>query len=229
MGSFQVIIPCLNEEERLRELLPFLLQEPGLQEGHIIVVDGNSSDQSCEVAVEYSAQLIELAQANRALQMNAGAAASDADILYFLHADCTPPRGFKSFIKKAVQNGAEAGAFRLRMKSNNPLLHVNNWCTRLPFLWCRGGDQSFFLTRDCWQQIGPYPEVAIMEEYFLWKKIFDKGIPYQLLPQSILANARKYEENSYWRVQWANFRAFRMFEKGKDSTLIAEYYKDRLR
>ena len=226
--DIQVIIPCLNEEEHLRALLPFLLREPSLEKAHITVVDGNSSDESCAVAAEHGVQLIPLPRANRALQMNVGAAQSDADILYFLHADCMPPKGFKNFIEKAVRDGAQAGAFRLRMRSKNPLLRVNNWCTRLPYLWCRGGDQSLFLTKECWQQIGPYPEVAIMEEYFLWKTIFDTGIPFRLMPQTIVTPARKYLENSYLKVQWANFKAFNMFQRGVGPQEIANWYKNLL-
>ncbi|HKK88633.1 MAG TPA: glycosyltransferase, partial [Saprospiraceae bacterium] len=208
--------------------LPFLIQEPGLESRQITVVDGHSRDNSLEVADEFGVHMIELPQANRAMQMNAGADQTGADILFFLHADCIPPRGFKNYIEKAVREGARAGAFRLRMRSKNPLLRINNWCTRLPYLWCRGGDQSFFMTRACWQRVGPYPDVAIMEEYFLWKKIFEKRIPYRLLPQPILAHARKYQDNSYWKVQWANFKAFRMFEEGERTIDIANYYQKHL-
>ena len=81
-----IIIPVLNEAERLKTLLPQLRRrsESGAVQ-EIIVVDGGSEDGSPEVAARNGARVVN-APRGRARQMNAGARSARGEILYFLHA-----------------------------------------------------------------------------------------------------------------------------------------------
>src|SRR6516165_4581138 len=81
--SVSVIIPALNEEASLGQTLRALREE---QPHQIIVVDGGSTDGTCQVAAE--ANLVLHGPCGRAWQMNLGAVHATGDVLLFLHADC---------------------------------------------------------------------------------------------------------------------------------------------
>ena len=90
-NSISIIIPVLNEAANINRLLAHLIEkETGGYISEIIVVDGNSQDNTTELVKEFSKnstvaiQLIQ-SERGRAKQMNAGANLSKSTILYFLH------------------------------------------------------------------------------------------------------------------------------------------------
>jgi glycosyltransferase involved in cell wall biosynthesis len=75
----------------------------------------------------------------RAIQMNVGAKAATGNILYFLHCDSLP-RHFDRIIDDTVQNGNQAGCFRMKFDYRHPVLMISQW-TRFNHISCRGGDR----------------------------------------------------------------------------------------
>jgi rSAM/selenodomain-associated transferase 2 len=224
MSDIAMIIPTLNEEKMLPRLLKAARAADPTKLKRIVVADGGSSDRTIEIARTFNIEVVHADRSNRALQMNIGAEICKEHILYFIHADCLPPNGFEMNILNAVQKGKTCGCFRLKLESSNRLASICNWSTRLPFLWCRGGDQSLFLTRPIWEDIGPFPEIEIMEEYPIWEQILRRNLNFCLINRPILASSRKYNDNSFFEVQWANLQAFRMYRKGKDFVEIKNKY-----
>ena len=88
VNDIGVVIPVYNEEKNIASLLS-RLREMGIQD--IRVVDGGSSDKTVRVAKHFKATVI-LSSQGRAIQMNAGAKASNKKILWFIHADTLPPQ-----------------------------------------------------------------------------------------------------------------------------------------
>ena len=77
-----IIIPALNEENSIKELLQQL--QAYRQQGHeVIVVDGGSMDKTISISELLSDKVI-TSEAGRALQMNNGVTQSRHDILWFL-------------------------------------------------------------------------------------------------------------------------------------------------
>lgn len=67
-----IIIPVLNEEDSIKNLLQQL--QAYRRQGHeIIVVDGGSKDDTCSISKKLSDKLIS-SNSGRAIQMNNGAA-----------------------------------------------------------------------------------------------------------------------------------------------------------
>ncbi|MDG1501491.1 MAG: glycosyltransferase, partial [Ulvibacter sp.] len=147
-NSISIIIPVLNEAANINRLLAHLIEkETGGYISEIIVVDGNSQDNTTEIVKEFSKnstvaiQLIQ-SERGRAKQMNAGANHSKSTILYFLHADSYPPQNFDSLIISEIEKQQLAGCFKMRFDTNHWWLALVSWGTRFNWKICRGGDQS---------------------------------------------------------------------------------------
>lgn len=214
-----IIIPVLNEAENLQTLLPYLQANGRNHLLEIIVADGGSKDSSPEIAEQLGARVVH-SITGRAIQMNAGAAAAAGHILYFVHADTILPPDFATHILSAVESHKPAGRFRSKIISKNPLLAINSWFTRFHFTWCRGGDQSLFITKETFKALGGFnPEYVIMEEYEFVGRLQAK-FSFVIIPENVLISARKYETNSWLRVQVANLLVFNLYRLGiKPSTL----------
>lgn len=229
--KFHIIIPVLNEALNLRELLPLLEGELSAA-GQITVADGGSTDGTDMVLARHPAvRHLRCTNCGRAFQMNQ-AARTDLgrfDVLYFLHADARPPQGFLREIRSSVRAGFPAGCFRFRFDSRHPLLAVNAFFTRFRGLACRGGDQSLYLTRSVFLELGGYRDMKIMEDYDIIKRIWREEIPFRVIPRSVTVSARKYRANNYFRVQIANLIVFRMYRKGASEEAMIYRYRSLLK
>ncbi len=208
--TISIIIPVINEAENLSFLLPYLQQHGGETVTEIIVVDGGSTDDTHEVVHQQGATLLHCKERSRAAQQNMGAKHSTGSILYFVHADTIPPTTFVEDILQACKEGQCSGCYRFKFRSNKWLLRVNSYFTRFDRIMCRGGDQTLFIKRELFEKLNGFnPYYVIMEEYDLIKRIKPHG--FKIIPKDALVSARKYNENSYFRVNLANFVVFMLY------------------
>lgn len=225
-----VIIPTLNEQNNIPALIESLQHCGGKALAEIIVVDAGSSDQTETVAQKAGAKVVKSPVRGRAVQMNHGAKFATGDILYFVHADTRVPATFVSDIQQAIGEGYEAGCYRFRFDSDRFILKLNNYLTHLPILTARGGDQTLFITCGLFAELGGFDEYyVIMEEYDLLRRLWrKKRSAFKLIPKDVLVSARKYETNSWARVQLANLVAMTLFRLGTNPVRIARTYKKML-
>ena len=210
-NTLSVIIPCLNEERNLKELLPFLIAEGKALIEEIIVVDGGSLDNSMAVAKSFGATVVQSSVKNRAAQLNMGAQHAKSRILYFVHADSRPVADFANVINENLNKVKNAGCFRYRFDSDSILLQFNSWFTRFNGILSGGGDQTLYIKKSIFNSLGGFDEdFCIMEDFDLVRRIRQKS-DFHVLPNEIIVSARKYIENSWLKVQLANFAAFSLF------------------
>ncbi|NOT36683.1 MAG: glycosyltransferase family 2 protein [Saprospiraceae bacterium] len=227
--SISIIIPALNEEKTVGILLEYLRKNSPNENTQIIVVDGNSSDNTIQESKRLADIVLGCPYPSRAKQMNLGAKHAVHTTLYFVHCDVIPPHTFYQDIQNAVRENYTIGLYRQSFDSSNPLLLINTFCSRFRKLYCRGGDQTLFIDYKLFNHIGGFDEnYVIMEEYVLLKKCWNTE-KIKLFPDYTIVSARKYSTNSWLRVQWANFVAFSMFNKGIDSQEIKNKYLNILR
>ncbi len=197
--NVSVIIPTLNEAGNIGRLVLHLLNNGNHFLKEVIVVDGGSKDATIEKALKAGAKVINCAQCGRAPQMNIGAKNSSGDLLYFVHSDTLPPKSYLIDIQKAVKEGFSIGCFRSIFDSKNPLLKFNGYFSRFDLLWCRGGDQTLFVTRSLFEELGGYKDhFLIMEEYDFIIRARQKQA-FKIVPNEVLVSARKYEKRSFFK------------------------------
>ena len=223
--NISIIIPTLNEVHNIEPLLRFFTEHKCQSNYEVIVVDGGSNDGTIEKVLAFSeVRLIEISNPSRARQMNAGAMASANDVFYFVHADVKLPESFFYDIKNALK-ASYYGGYRYQFDSGSVLLKINAFFTRFPMMWCRGGDQTLFITRSLFDKLDGFDErFCVMEDFDLLRRAA-KIAAYRIIQKNVIVSARKYAGNGYLKVQMANLKAFRMFNKGVEPEKIRSYYK----
>ncbi len=223
-----IIIPAYNEAKHIAGTVKHL-KSAGLGEDvEILVCDAGSTDGTCSIAAAAGATVHRSPVKGRAGQMNHGAKQSSGDVLYFVHADTRPPNSFPKIIKKAIAAGHDHGSFRTCFEAGPMILRINAWFTRFDKLFFRGGDQSIWVTRERFEQCGGYKEeMLIMEEYDLLDRLRVLG-NFHLAPEATVISARKYDDNSWLRVQRANLMVVRMYRQGGSQEAMLRTYRKML-
>lgn len=224
--NISVIIPTYNEAAHIQQLVFFLKKHgaPFIEE--IIVSDCGSTDNTINLAIQSGASIILSPTKSRAIQMNLGARHSKGTILLFVHADTLPPPTFANDIINAIKNGYHAGCFSYKFNSNKKLLHLLSKCTKKNTIFTGGGDQMLFVRKSVFDCIGGFDEkLVLMEDFDIVKKL-KKNYSFILIKNDGLVSARKYEHNSFFRVQLANALVFFLYKCGVASPILkALYYK----
>ncbi|WP_232825683.1 TIGR04283 family arsenosugar biosynthesis glycosyltransferase [Algoriphagus litoralis] len=224
MMKMSVIIPTWNEAENIKELIPYLKKYGGEFISEIIVADGGSSDDTCQLAAGLGAIVLRSKVKSRAHQLNLGASQAKANTLYFVHADTRPVQSFAEDLQIAVVKGYKAGCFRYRFDSDTFLLKVNSWFTRFNGLFSGGGDQTLFISRDFFNTLGGYDtKYCLMEDFELVKRI-KRRTKFYIVPKTMTVSARKYRDNSWLRVQVVNLYVFVMFHLGMAPEKLKKSY-----
>ena len=246
MTKISIIIPVLNEELMIAQLLNHLKDAGNyLNISEIIVVDGNSIDNTTKIIENirsvaprpikkdniwnYDNAMPDLklvdSPKGRARQMNLGAKYAKGDILYFLHADAFPPKKFDQLIINEVKKGKKAGCFRMQFDSNHWWLRIASWLTQFSWRACRGGDQSQFITRELFDEIGGYDEsYTIYEDNILINELYKRN-QFVVINKKIRTSARLYKKIGVWKLQFYFWSIYvkRWFGASADEMLA--YYK----
>lgn len=200
--KISIIIPVLNEASSIGRILRYLKSNSSSQHiKEIIVVDGGSSDETTEIALQNNASVL-YSERGRAKQMNFGAQHAKGDILYFLHVDTLPPINFDTSIIKAFRHGYKAGCFQMKFDSASRFLSFFAWFTRINHKLCRGGDQSLFITKSLFEESDGFDENYIVYEDNEFIGRLYKIVQFKILPRYVKTSARRYEERGEIVLQY---------------------------
>jgi len=191
-----IIIPVLNEENSIKELLQQL--QAYRQQGHeVIVVDGGSHDNTRLVADSLSDKVIS-SEAGRALQMNNGATQSRHEILWFLHADTIIPENAIEQIQQ-VLNKSDWGRFNVKLSGSHILFRIIE--TMMNVRSCVSsiatGDQGIFVKRKVFGQVNEYSNIPLMEDVDLSRKLKKLSKPV-CLKYTLITSSRRWEKNGIY-------------------------------
>ncbi len=223
MTRISVVIPCLNEAAICQARLAAL---QGLRSaGHeLILVDGGSDDGTPELARGLVDSLL-ASPAGRARQMNAGARQASGEILWFLHLDSQVPPEAAGAIGQAAISGPGWGRFDVRLDGRAPLLRVvermMNLRTRLTGIVT--GDQGLFVRRALFERVGGFPEIALMEDIAISKRLRRIASPARLRGP-LVTSGRRWEREGVLRTVLLMWFLRAAYWLGADPAWLARIY-----
>ncbi len=220
-----VIIPTYHEEENIGALIRYLNHHADDRLLEIIVSDGQSDDCTVKFARKAGAHAMVCPQKGRAPQMNYAASFSKGEVLYFVHADTTPPSSYLDDICQALDEGYLLGGYRSEYLSKNPLFKINAWFTRSTRSHSHGGDQTLYVYRELFEKLNGFSEEHVIMEDFDIVKRARKVAAFKKIPKNTLISTRKYENNSFLRVTMANFIVFSMYRMGISPHILKSVYQ----
>ena len=216
------MVPTLDEAESIARLLTDLR---GLAIGHeIVVVDGGSSDATCDVARRLGARVL-AAPRGRGSQLRAGAAATTAPLLCFLHADVrVDPTSLRQVERVAEREPAGAYAFRLAIDGPGFAYRLVECGANLRSRWgLPYGDQGLLVRRQDYDAAGGYLGIPLMEDVALVRAL-RRVTAVRLLPTAVRVSARRWERDGVFRRTWANWRLLWAYLLGTPPERLAQRY-----
>lgn len=99
-----VIVPVRNEEKKISRCLEALMSQ-SLKPCEIIVVDGNSTDRTVEMAQKFPVKVLFENIGTRAGANNIGIESAKGDFISFTDADCIPDRNWLRNLIKEFESG----------------------------------------------------------------------------------------------------------------------------
>jgi rSAM/selenodomain-associated transferase 2 len=221
-GSLSIVIPVLDEARGIAAALAELgaLREQGAE---VVVVDGGSRDATRSLARAHCDRLVESPR-GRGAQMNAGARAARGELLVFLHADTRLPADGARAIREALARG-EWGRFDVAIEGADRLLMLVAWMmnVRSRLTGIATGDQAIFVRRASLDAVGGFPEIALMEDVALCKRLRRRSPPV-CLRERVTTSARRWRRRGTLRTIFLMWGLRLAYALGADPRRLARRY-----
>ena len=223
LGRITVVIPTLNEASQIAGVLERVRQGSPHE---VVVVDGGSTDGTTGIASKYGAVVIR-SSPGRARQMNAGAAMTTGGVLLFLHADTLLPAGWYDTVSETLRRpSAVAGAFEFRIAENFPGRWIVESTTNVRSRWFQNpyGDQTQFLRRALFEELGGFADLPIMEDYELNQRLRKLG---RVVTASsvVITSGRRWQRLGVVRTTLTNKLMIVGFRLGVSPHRLARLYR----
>lgn len=215
-----VVIPALDEEERIGATIDAAFAAGAAE---VLVADGGSRDATVRVAESHGARMV-TGEHVRARQLNRAAELAQHDALVFLHADTLLPLAAIDAVQRALASGRVFGGFRLAFAEPGLrfvafLINLRTRITRAPW-----GDQAQFASRDAFTRAGGYPDLPIMEDYELARRMKRAG-HVAVLPLTVITSGRRFLRKGVVRTTALNWLIIASFHLGISPEKLAKWYR----
>lgn len=225
MAGISVIVPVLDEEERVADALLSAREAFGPR-AELLVVDGGSRDRTREVA-RALARVID-AEPGRGLQLAAGARAARGEILVFLHADTRlPPDAAAPLRRLLARPGVAGGCFRFALE---PPPGSSRWRAleagirlRTRLFRTATGDQVLFASREAYRKSGGYPPWPLFEDVEFVRRLRSVGA-FRVLPLEARTSRRRWERTGFWRTVGTHWLLRAAYAAGVAPRRLARWY-----
>lgn len=239
--TLSIIMPIYNEAAALpSSIVALRLLKP--QPDEIILIDGNSEDDSVQIVKKAGLSVLVSPIRGRAAQINYGVEKAKGDVICILHGDSMLPSDGVAVMKSAMQDKDLALAgFTPRISSEKGTrwgssIHnwLKTWYTPMLFrprlFFFHGvrllyGDHAMFFRRDHYREVGGCDErVAVMEEADLCIKLSRYGKT-KILMRWVWTSDRRIAKWGRWRANYIYLKVGFMWAFGARERL-AEHYPD---
>ena len=219
-----IIVPALNEAPLIGEFLRKVRTVAG-QQSEIIVVDGGSSDGTSSIAAPLADRVI-AAPRGRASQMNAGAKIARGEVLWFLHADLElSSMSIEKMQTAFADPRIVGGCFRLRFPRKELIYRVSDSLGNLgvSVFGFALGDHGIFCRQETFHRIGGFPDVPILEDAELYRRLRRQGRMLQLR-EEIVSDPRAYETHGAYRTTAVYFSILALYVLGVPIQFLNRLY-----
>jgi rSAM/selenodomain-associated transferase 2 len=215
----------LNEEGAIAATLDAI--RTGAPNAEVIVVDGESSDRSVDLARPRCDRLI-VGPRGRARQMNAGAALASGDVLAFVHADTIVPSTFAADIELALDDSRIAGGrFDVTFDVRTPALDVvaTMISTRSRLMRSATGDQAIFVRREVFDRLGGYADIDLCEDVDFIRRMRRVG-RLVCLRTPVITSSRRWRRHGVARTVVRMWIVKSLFLAGVSPQWLKRHYAD---
>lgn len=222
--TISAVIPTLNEAAELQATVERLRSNREVIE--IIVADGGSSDETVALATKLGCDVVSTAR-GRGTQMRSGAARARGDVVLLLHADTwVEPRAGQTIVEALNRTGAVGGGCWKRFREPHWLMRGSRLRCFFRYLLFRRfmGDQAIFVRRDILETIGGVPDMPIMEELELCKRLRKSG-KLVLAPATVSTSARRFREQGVLRTYARIARVMFLYYSGTPPEMLKRMYE----
>ena len=174
--AVSIIIPTLNEVERIDEFIDQLRSLSPAPE-HILFADGGSSDDTPR-RIQAAGYTLIKTPPGRGTQIYTALPKATGETVLILHVDMTLPSDLLNSITEGLnRSGALGGAAGCRYRSSRVFLKGIALANGIRANWfgVGFGDQALFFRRDCLEEIGGFPDLPLMEDVELSLRIREHG------------------------------------------------------
>lgn len=227
--TVSVIVPVRNESpEVLRQINPLVNLEGVLE---VIVVDASERRLQSDLSdiLHPSISMVSSDTVGRAAQMNLGSSHASGRILWFLHADTSVPVDAAKIISKSVTASHPWGRFDVQFRSSAALMRLvaKMMNLRSALTGICTGDQAIFVDRIVFNQVGGYPQIAIMEDVALSRKLKPVGSMVRIRSR-VETSARRWENCGHIRTIALMWMMRLLYWAGVSPTRLARLYRQEL-
>jgi len=224
-APLSIIVPTLNEQKTIETCLSHLqaMRDWGVE---VILSDGGSMDQTCELATPLVDKLVS-GEPGRARQMNAGAGAAKGKYLLFLHADTKLPSEFLlASLGEKLLGEAKWGFFPVKLSGSAWPFRVietaMNFRSRITGIGT--GDQAIFIQSEFFHHVGGFADIPLMEDVEFGRRLKTVCRP-TLAEVFVVTSSRRWEQQGIcrtvlkmWRLRLAYFLG------ASPHNLVHQYY-----
>lgn len=221
-----IIIPVLNEAQSIAATLN-CMQSMRIRGHQVILIDGGSHDDTIALAEPLVDRVLR-SPTSRAVQMNAGAAAANGDLLWFIHADTHMTPDTDVLLTKALYDSEKKwGRFDIRLSGIEPALRIiermMNLRSRLSGI--ATGDQGIFIRRETFERIAGFADIPLMEDIEICKRMKRTAGRPLCLSRKLTTSSRRWEKQGILRTMVLMWRLRLAYWLGVNPADLAHRYR----
>jgi len=221
--TISVVIPTLNEEKSLAETVRHARVVPEVAE--ILVVDGGSTDGTRHIAEQLGCRVL-VSPVGRGGQMRLGARHAMGDIVMLLHADTWLPLEAGRAAINCLRDPLVSGGGFWKMFRRTPWLMLGSrWRCAARLLIGRriAGDQAMFVRRSTLERIGGVPDMPLMEEFELCRRLRKVG-RLALADATVITSARRFRKQGIVRTYLRMWKVVMLYRLGTPPEELLRHY-----
>ena len=222
--KYSIIIPTFNEEASLISNSDYLQALREKLRAEIIIVDGNSSDRTRDIA-ETLTDKIYVVNPSRSVQLNKGVNCAHGEYYIFLHADTIINEDAVNSISN-INDDFRWGFFRIKLDQDKLNYNFLTFCINLRsilFNYCTG-DQVLIVKKNTFYEVNGFRDMELMEDVDIANRLKKKCNP-KILNGQAITSSRRWRKYGYLRTILL-MRVIRLlFYLGVKTKILAKFYR----